>query len=318
MPNLNIVITGASGYIGSVLSKLSYLRNDRILGIDLLKPEHKYYDKFITCNFRDREITKIIKDWDPDVIFHLAAYADVTDSTTNPISYYDNNIGATSEFLNNLLSIDVKVPIIFSSTAAVYGEGHLGYSENSPTVPINSYGHSKLMCEQVLKDVYVSNNLSSVSFRYFNVAGAHEDVGDHLNSGHVIQRLCDAEFNKTDFTIYGSDYDTVDGTCVRDFLHVIDVCRAHFYALGYVKNKEGAHKFNLGAGRGHSVKSISDKFNNVNVVNGNRRQGDPAILIADGKDFVERTKFVYLHSDINNIIASARKWYFFNKDSHAD
>lgn len=317
MHNLNIVITGASGYIGSVLSKLCFLKHNRVLGIDLKRPKHKYYNKFVTCNFREDDVARMIDDWDADVVFHLAASADVTDSTIYPLKYYDNNTGATSEFLNNLIRYDVRVPIIFSSTAAVYGEGNNRLTEDSLTNPINSYGISKLMCEQILKDAYICNGMNSVSFRYFNVAGAYGDVGDHLDSGHVIQRLCDAQLSKKDFIIYGSDYNTFDGTCVRDFLHVLDVCRAHFYALNYLKNSPGSHVFNLGTGFEHSVKNLSEKFD-VNVVEGSRRNGDPAYLIADGNKFVEKAGFRYLYSNIDNIIASAIEWYFFNKDNHAD
>lgn len=313
---MNIVITGASGYIGSVLCKYSKRRGHKVLGIDHNRPYHKYYDKFITCNFRSDEAVDIISTWEADVIFHLAASADVADSTVNPTLYYDNNTGATAELIYRLISKGINVPIIFSSTAAVYGDSKERFKESSLKAPINSYGYSKLMCEKILQDAFLCNDISSVSFRYFNVAGAFEDVGDHSNSSHVIQRLCSAELNNTQFELYGTDYDTHDKTCVRDYIHVIDICSAHFYAYDLLKERKGSHVFNLGTGYGTSVKQLTELFN-VDVIFKQRRLGDPASLVADGTEFMSATGFKYKHSFIDKIVDSARDWFKISKDKHA-
>jgi UDP-glucose-4-epimerase GalE len=306
---MNIVITGASGYIGSVLCKYSTALGHNVLGIDINRPNHIYYNKFVFDNIKSFDAARATYDFKPDVIFHLAASADVTDSVRMPVTYFDNNIGATSSYLNNLMfSFNLTVPIIFSSTAAVYGNRLALAEEHSTLSPINAYGQSKLMCETLLDYLYTCNNISSVSFRYFNVAGAFDNVGDHSTSSHVIQRLCDSEINNKDFYIFGNNYATYDGTCVRDFIHVIDVCRAHFTAYEYLLSNKGNHIFNLGTGFGTSVKDLSEMFK-VSVKYKDRRPGDPDFLVARPVKFVDATGFKYNHSDLDTIVKSSLEWY---------
>ncbi len=213
-----------------------------------------------------------------------------------------------------------KGPIIFSSTAAVYGARDIPCIEDSQLLPFTAYGKSKLMCEQYLEDIWTCNQIPSVSFRYFNVAGAYDDVGDHLDSGHILQKLCNSASTNLTFKIFGNKYQTIDGTCVRDYIHVLDVCEAHFTALDYVTAVPGAHTFNLGTKTGTSVKQLFNKFCSItnvklNAIHDNIREGDPEFLVADPTKFIKQTNFKYNHSNIDNIIDSAWKWYRRNNNA---
>lgn len=284
------------------------------MGIDLATPKHEYYDSFIHNNINSEQAAINIAEFNPEVIFHLAASADVTDSTKRPALYYKNNIGATAALIDNLLTKDWSGPIIFSSTAAVYGVQDTPCKEDINIDPPNSYGMSKLMCETFLNNVHQAHGISIATFRYFNVAGAYEDVGDHIDSNHVIQKLCYSATNNQPFFMFGYDLDTRDGSCIRDYLHVRDVSRAHFHVLDFITNYPGSYTFNLGTKQGVTVKELATSFiertgKNVHIVPSKSRPGDPSQLVADPSLFIEQTGFKYKHSDIDNIINSAWDWY---------
>lgn len=284
-----------------------------VIGTDTNKPKHNYFDEFVFDSI-DRNIVAY-NGIDCDAIFHLAASADVTDSTRRPSLYYKNNLGATSSLFDNLIEMGWKnKPVIFSSTAAVYGKSNQPLKEYSSLSPPNSYGKSKLMCEDYFKDLWEIHNLPSVIFRFFNVCGAYEDVGDHLDSHHVVQKLCYSAVNNKDFLIYGHNYSTRDGTCIRDYLHILDVCEAFFVALDFLIKNPLLYTFNLGTSNGTSVKELATRFiantgKPMNTILVDPRPGDPAYLVADPTLFIETTKFEYKHSSIDNIIDSAWKWY---------
>jgi len=311
---LRLLITGSAGYIGSVLCKVAQEKGHFVLGTDVNIPAHDYYDEFVHDSIVKNSVAYEASNLKVDAVFHLAASADVSHSTRRPSLYYNNNIGATSKLLDNLIMMGWKGPVIFSSTAAVYGTRATPCTEDLTPTPFTAYGRSKLMCEHLLKDVWNCNQIPSVSFRYFNVAGAYTDVGDHLESGHVIQKLCNSASTKEQFNIFGNRYQTIDGTCVRDYIHVLDVCEAQFTALNYLNSNPGAHIFNLGTKSGISVKQLYEKFCNITgekikAVYDIAREGDPDFLVADPTKFINATDFNYSHSNIEKIIDSAWKWY---------
>lgn len=317
---MRLLITGNAGYIGSVLSKVAQERGHFVIGADVNIPNHEYYDEFVHDSIVRNSVAYEASNLKVDAVFHLAASADVSHSTVRPSLYYHNNIGATSKLFDNLIMMGWKGPVVFSSTAAVYGARDIPCIEDSQLSPFTAYGKSKLMCEQFFDDIWKCNQIPSVSFRYFNVAGAYTDVGDHLNSGHVLQKLCNSAVRNSTFKIFGNRYQTIDGTCVRDYIHVLDVCEAHFTALEYLKDNPGAHAFNLGTKNGISVKQLFDKFCQISgvkidSVNDKIREGDPEFLVADPTKFIQLAKFKYNHSNIDNIIDSAWKWYRRNNNA---
>ena len=311
---MKLLITGNSGYIGSVLGKFAQEQGHFVVGADVKMPAHSYYDEFVNDDIINNTVAYEASNLKVDAVFHLAASADVTHSTIRPSLYYHNNIGATSKLFDNLLHMGWKGPVVFSSTASVYGFRDTKCKEDDILNPKTAYGKSKLMCETYFNDLWEFNKIPAIIFRYFNVAGGYGDVGDHLNSNHVLQRLCYSAYNGKYFNIFGDNYNTSDGTCVRDFLHVLDVCRAHFTALEYLKNNPGVHTFNLGTGQGNSVKELTTMFDNFTGENilkrvCDPREGDPGYLVADSLKFQNNTSFVYNYSSIENIIKSAWEWY---------
>ncbi len=311
---MRILITGSSGYIGSVLSKVAMERGHTVIGVDTKKVTHKYFDQFIYSDIGMNVVAYQALDYQVDVIFHLAASADVTDSTVRPSLYYHNNIGATAKLFDNLTLQGWKGNVVFSSTAAVYGPSNQPNKENINIDPPNVYGKSKLMCETFFQDLHNTHGIPVTTFRYFNVAGAHGDVGDHLESHHVLQKLCYSARDNQPFFIFGHTLPTSDGTCIRDYIHVRDVCEAHFTALEYQNIDPNYNTFNLGTMNGISVKELATKFiertgKNVKIKNAEPRPGDPFFLVANPTLFKTTTNFEYKHSNIDNIIDSAWEWY---------
>lgn len=291
-----------------------------MLGADTELPKHKYCDEFIHSNIINNLVAYEAVSLNVDAVFHLAASADVTHSTVRPSLYYHNNLGATASLFDNLITMGWKGPVIFSSTASVYGFKDDKCREDHVLKPETAYGKSKLMCENYLDDIWNCNNIPSVIFRYFNVAGGYGDVGDHLTSDHVLQRLCYSAVTDKTFNIFGDTYSTKDGSCVRDYLHVLDVCNAHFTALDYLKKFQGTHIFNLGTSEGVSVKELAAKFilktgKKVYCKINEPRTGDPAYLVADSTKFKSETSFEYKHSNIDVIIYSAWEWYRRNNNA---
>lgn len=311
---LRILVTGSSGYIGSAVCKEAVSRGHTVIGLDRNSPKHDYLDAVITRDISKKEAAYAVKTCNIEAIFHLAASADMSHSTKRPALYYSNNIGASSKFIDNLLQSGWSGPIIFSSSAAVYGAQNSPCKEHENIKPFNAYGMSKLMCEQLLNDVHNINNLPVVMFRYFNVAGAYDDVGDHLSGRHVLQKLCSCALNNQPFSMFGYDLNTRDGTCLRDYIHVRDAVNAFFHALDFVTRCPGIYTFNLGTKQGTTVKELATRFiertgKNIDIIPSKSRPGDPSQLVADPSLFIESTKFKYKHSDIDAIIDSAWEWY---------
>jgi len=271
-------------------------------------------DDYLSVNVSDPLVAQLVIDNDITHIFHFAASAAIADSVRNPALYYWNNLGETTKMLGHLHQAGWKGNFIFSSTAAVFGERDTKVSEDQDKTPCNPYGQSKLMCEQAIDDICNKAGISTVIFRYFNVAGAFNSAGDHLDCDHILPKICSAIYNKKQFTINGNQYPTRDGTCIRDYVHVMDICRAHLHASDYIKDKKGVYTFNLGSGEGFTNKEIVEAFQeytgeDFNWDYGPKRPGDPAFLVADNTKFMEQTGFEYKHTDLEKMVKSAWEWY---------
>ena len=295
-----ILVTGGAGYIGShcVLALLAKgldvvifdnLKTGHIETVETLKQEGNV--QFVKGDLKNLEdINSVFEKFQIDAVVHFAALSLVGESVKEPQKYYYNNVYGTLNLLNAMLSHDVK-KIVFSSTAATYGEPeYIPIDEKHPQKPINPYGNSKLMVEKIMDDYSKAYDLRSVRLRYFNVAGADSKarVGEwHEPETHLIPNVLKSTFSagKT-FEMYGDDYPTKDGTCVRDYINVEDLVQAHILALEYLKNGGETNYFNLGTKNGDTVKevfSVCEKVTEktIPVKMMPRREGDPASLIAD-------------------------------------
>lgn len=295
-----ILVTGGAGYIGSHCV-LALLKEDFTVHIfDNFSTGHKEtvetLKKYGTLTYSEgdlqnkTDIKKVFENNKIDAVVHFAAFSQVGESVKNPQKYYQNNVCGTLNLLEAMLENDVK-KIVFSSTAATYGEPvYTPIDENHPQLPINPYGQTKLMIERIMDDYDKAYGLKSVRLRYFNVAGADSDgrVGEwHTPETHLVPNILKSSFGdgKT-FEMYGDDYDTKDGTCVRDYINVEDLAQAHILALKYLNNGGETNFFNLGTQEGTTVKEVFDVCEQVigksiPVKKMPRREGDPAILVAD-------------------------------------
>lgn len=309
---MNVLVTGSHGYIGSVLCKTLSEQGWQVYAVDNkqeLGGDSRYFRTVYNRSFEDDFVVNSVIANNIHTIFHLAASSLLGPSATNPLLYYANNTARTITFIHKLAKAGWKGRIIFSSTAAVYGDKPFPVQEDDRLTPCNHYGKSKLMCEQAL-EVAEMYGIQTTVFRYFNVAGAYGDVGQNSEEPHVITRLCNAAHNPDiPFTVYGSDYTTSDGTCVRDYVHVRDICAAQIFAM----DKEINGTFNLGTKTGNTVREIIHAFRSINNVEfmyyfGKRREGDPAFLVADPSRFVAKG-FEYKYSSIEHIVCSAWKYF---------
>lgn len=299
-----ILVTGGAGYIGShnvlALIEAGYevvifdsLEIGHVEFVETLKniqAKGKVVD-FIKGDLQNlSQIKSVFEKYKIDAVVHFAAYSQVAESVKNPQKYYYNNVYGTLNLLNAMLENDVK-RIVFSSTAATYGEPvYVPIDEKHPQTPINTYGKTKLMIESIMDDYDNAYGLKSVRLRYFNVAGADSQsrIGEwHDPETHLIPNVLKSTFGQGRvFQMFGDDYDTKDGTCVRDYINVEDLALAHVLALKYLENGGETNYFNLGTQNGNSVKEVfscCEKVTgqNIPVEICPRRQGDPAVLIAD-------------------------------------
>jgi UDP-glucose-4-epimerase GalE len=321
-----IVVTGGCGYIGSHVARAFKQRGDSVLIIDRVLRSHtlKDIDGYHIGDFADDSGLAAIYDFNPDVIVHCAGTSLVGPSMDDPGEYYDNNISKTIKMLNFVKGFTKKPLIMFSSSASVYGEPDcLPIKEYDDIHPISPYGNTKAMTETILKDYWGAYAVPSMCFRYFNAAGAMPgtaDLGQEPNATHIVARVLEASIAGRAFTINGGDFDTEDGTCIRDYVHVWDIAQAHVLGvehvykdwLGTVPNV-GASVFNLGTNKGVSNKQIVDyvvgKYGIPFVNYGPKRLGDPAELVADATEAQEKLGWTPQHSKIENIIDTAYAWY---------
>lgn len=321
-----ILVTGGAGYIGSHCVMALLEQNNDVVIFDNLSTGHietvetlkKYgpveFQKGDLTNFDD--INSVFKNYDIDKVVHFAAFSQVGESVVNPQKYYINNVCGTINLLRAMLENNVK-KIVFSSTAATYGEPvYIPIDEKHPQNPINPYGQTKLMIEKIMDDYDKAYDLKSVRLRYFNVAGADSKsrIGEwHDPETHLIPNILKSTFNngKT-FQMFGNDYGTKDGTCVRDYINVEDLAQAHLLALKYLDNGGETNYFNLGTNDGNTVKEVFSACEKVTektipVEIKSRRAGDPASLVADNRKAKEILKWLPEHL-LEESIKTAYKW----------
>lgn len=334
---MNILITGGAGYIGSHTSRqfleetdhhitiLDNLSTSHQKTIDTLKnitqDAHKKL-KFIKADLNDTlVIDKILCESHFDAVIHFAASIVVPESITNPLKYYQNNSVNTINLINLCLKYNIN-NFIFSSTAAVYGEPtQIPVTENTPLNPINPYGFSKMMSERVLQDAANAHKaFNYVILRYFNVAGAdtHSRIGQSFpEATHLIKIASQCVTSQREkMSIYGEDYPTPDGTCIRDYIHVDDLASAHLKALEFLNSGEKIDSpsiFNVGYGRGFSVKEVIDTIKKTSETDfivdiSQRREGDPAILISDNSKIKRHLNWSFKYDDLSAICQSAVAW----------
>lgn len=322
-----IVVTGGCGYIGSHVARAFKQHGDQVFVIDRVQRDHtlKDCDGYYIGDFADSDSLATIHSLTPDVIVHCAGTSLVGPSMDDPGEYYDNNIAKTIRMLNVVKDLDQKPLIMFSSSASVYGEpDRLPCKEYDDIRPISPYGATKAMTERILADYYGAYALKSMCFRYFNAAGAEPlrfDLGQEPGATHLVARALETSIaNRPDgfLTINGNDFDTKDGTCVRDYVHVWDIARAHVMGADYMLQStpipnSGAFVFNLGTNQGTSnqqiVDYVAEKYRIPAVAYGPRRMGDPAELVADADLIREQIGWKPIWSSISTIIDSAYRWY---------
>ncbi len=322
---MNILVTGGAGYIGShVVKQLGEQTDHNITVLDNLVTgfrESVLYGDFIEADLSDfAAIGKIIKEGNYDAVIHFAASLVVPESVEKPLKYYLNNTANTANLIKQCVNHGVN-NFIFSSTAAVYGEpspDEVPVTEQTRTAPINPYGSSKLMSETVLKDTaFAYDNFNYIALRYFNVAGASVDgkIGQSTrNATLLIKVAAETALGKRDkMYIFGDDYPTEDGTCIRDYIHVEDLASAHIKALEYLEQKEKSGVFNCGYGHGFSVKEVIETMKRVSGVDfpvemKERRAGDPAILISDNTKIREEMGWQPKYDDLELICKTGLEW----------
>ena len=317
-----VAITGCNGYIGgqTVLrfKDLGY----HVIGVDRNTTApwiRSTVDTFISGEFNNPIFINSIIDKNPSALIHIAGTSLVGPSMTDPATYYQNNVGNTARLLGSLASRGWKKTVVFSSSAAVYGDpGNTTLSEESPKAPISPYGQSKLMVEQVLRDCAAGYGFKTIALRYFNACGADTKVrhGQIKEATHLIARIMETIVNKGVFTLNGDNYPTPDGTCVRDYLHVEDIANAHYLSTLFADGMTtgSSREFNLGSGQGVSIKEIIASVERITgrmvlTHTGPRREGDPATLVASAYRFKKETGWKTDSSSIDNIVRSAWAWY---------
>lgn len=319
--NSTVLVVGGAGYIGSHVCKKLASKGYNPVVVDNLSNGFKYlvkWGEFEKADIRDKEeIKRIIDKHNPVAVMHFAAHIAVGESVENPYKYYNNNVCGTLELLSVMNECDVK-NIIFSSTAATYGNPQMDkITEEHPKNPINPYGRSKLMVEEILEDFNKAYGLNYIALRYFNAAGADIDCETGCDQAQVtnlipvMTQVLAGEREK--LSIFGKDYDTPDGTCVRDYIHVNDLAEAHIMALEYLLDKGVSDVFNLGTGSGYSVQEVVDTAKEVTGIEFDyeyvyRRAGDPALLVADSSKAQRILGWKPEYSDLKIIIDTAWKW----------
>tara|TARA_B100000401_G_scaffold217140_1_gene146606 strand:+ start:1130 stop:2113 length:984 start_codon:yes stop_codon:yes gene_type:complete len=318
---MKVLVTGGAGYIGSHMLGALHDENYEVVCFDNLSTGHRDLarcENFIEGDLADKTLlNKVFKNNNFDAVVHFAASSQVGESIDDPGKYYRNNIANTQNLLDVMIDYDVQ-KIVFSSTAAIFGNPqYIPIDEDHPCNPINPYGRSKLLIEHMLADYDAAHNLKFVSLRYFNAAGADLNglIGErHIPETHLIPLVLQtASGRRDDIAIFGNNYGTNDGTCVRDFVHVLDLCDAHLLSLDWLKNGGDSKRYNLGNGNGFSVmevvnvaKKVTDK--SISITNSPRREGDPEILVADSKLIRKELGWNPKYQELESIIKHAWQW----------
>ena len=315
---LVIFIVGGAGYIGSHMVKQAHLAGHKVVTLDNLSTGHKdavKYGKFEYCDIHNvKRLRELFNIYQPDVVMHFAAFSIVGESVLDPYKYYYNNVSGVLNLLKTMVDFKCN-KFIFSSSAAVYGNPeYTPIDELHPKKPINPYGKSKLMVEDMLKDFDSAYGLKYISFRYFNAAG-HDPEGElserHHPETHLLPLVMQtANGERESISIFGSDYNTPDGTCVRDYIHVNDLCQAHLKGLENLmsdKKSNTSRVYNLGSERGYSVEEVIQSVKDITgkqftVINQERRNGDPDTLVASCGKAKKELSIIFRYSKLSDII----------------
>ena len=318
---MKILVVGGAGYIGSHMIKRFQSTDHQIDVLDNLSTgfkENSQNYKLHICDLSNKkQVHKILKENKYEMVMHFASSINVGESYDHPMKYYENNVINTLNLLECM--IDLKIlNFIFSSTAAVYGEPEsIPIKEEQNLSPINPYGKTKSVVENILSDYDKSYGLKYISLRYFNACGAHIDgtIGERHNpETHLIPLILQtASGRRNNFKIYGDDYKTKDGTCVRDYIHVMDIAEAHLLSLEKLIQTQSSDIYNIGNKQGYSVREIIDMVEEITQIKipykiSEKRKGDPAELIADNSKITEKLNWRARYSDLNTIINTAWEW----------
>ena len=318
---MKILVTGGAGYIGSHMVKLLVEKGYDVLTFDNLSNGYEWAvvnGKLIVGDLLNYKLLEeVLLDYKPYAVMHFAAKVSVPESVEKPLLYYENNFCGTLNLLQAMKRSNIKL-LIFSSTAAVYGiPKEVPVKEQSPTHPISPYGWSKLFSEQAIEDFSKAEGIKYGILRYFNVAGADPEgkIGQvSKNPTHLILRaLKTAKGEFPHLEVYGTDYPTPDGTCIRDYIHVMDLCQAHLDVLNYLMSGGESEVFNVGYGKGYSVLEVIETVKKVTgvdfkVVTAQRRAGDPPEIVADPSKIKQVVGWEPAYDDLSYIIKTAWDW----------
>jgi UDP-glucose 4-epimerase len=316
-----ILVTGGAGYIGSHYVLYERQRGNEVVVLDSMVYGHREAvldSPLIVGDTGDRLILdRIFSEYPIDAVVHFAAYASVGESVSHPDRYYNNNVRSTLNLLDAMRQHGVKY-LIFSSTCATYGNPqYVPMDEKHPQNPINPYGESKLFCEKIMAAYDHAFGLRYSALRYFNASGADPDgrIGEsHDPESHLIPIVLQAASGKREYvTVFGNDYDTPDGTCIRDYIHILDLAQAHSLALDRLRNGGGSDCYNLGTENGYSVKEIIQMCeevtgSSVKVVEGQRRPGDPPRLVASAAKARQELVWKPQYMDVRKVVETAWNW----------
>jgi UDP-glucose 4-epimerase len=318
---MKVLVVGGAGYIGSHMVKMLLDEGHTVITFDNLSSGFRdavLGGEFVKGDLADlTALNQVFTQYQPEAVMHFASYIQVGESVQHPDKYYLNNFTNTLNLLNAMVKHQVK-HFIFSSTAAVFGEPeYVPIDEVHAKNPLNPYGRSKWMVEQVLADYERAYGLKSVCLRYFNAAGADPSglLGErHDPETHLIPLVLQAlSGRRPHISVFGRDYDTPDGTCIRDYIHIVDLCSAHLLALQKLMENGKSMRFNLGNGEGFSVQQVISAAERVTgkkiqIVEGPRREGDPARLVADATLAKQTLNWQPVYTDLDTIIAHAWQW----------
>lgn len=316
---MKILITGGAGYIGAVTAAEAIKAGHEVVVYDHFISHHP--SKLNNIRYLEGDITdqvgmeKIFVTEKPDVVMHFAAYIQMGESIKDPRKYYENNVWGSRNLVESMLRSGIT-KLVFASTAGVYGNPvHLPIPENDPKEPENPYGESKLVFERILKWYDKAYKLKSISIRFFNAAGATDQFGeDHHDESHIIPNIIKAQLADVEFPLFGSDYQTPDGTCIRDYIHVVDLARAFIMAAQHLVAGADTTAYNAGTGIGYSNKQIVEMVEKVSgkpvkVKYEPRRPGDANELVADVSRIKAELKWTPEYSDLETIVKSAYDWH---------
>jgi UDP-glucose 4-epimerase len=318
----DVLVTGGAGYIGSICVAQLIAEKHSVIVVDNLStgaleslPSNV---QFYKADIGDRStVRQILSRCQVEIVFHFAAKALIPESVSNPGLFFDSNVASGISLLEELRRANVH-KFIFSSSAAVYGNPEsVPVAEDDRKEPLTSYGESKLMFERILDWYSRAYGWGVAAMRYFNASGAWGDLGEkHDPETHLIPRLLQAASGDIEaFEIFGTDYDTPDGTCLRDYVHVLDIADAHIRTMPLLESP-GMMAFNIGTGKSHSIREVLETAERIcgrriSIVSRARRKGDPAVLCASPEKLIQKVNWRPEHSDLNNIVQSA--WNFHRK-----